>query len=166
MINELYNLSAAMNGAGVKANVWSRKYLAIPNITEKQPCYRITIQGGKVLEISSVNKKLGKLLHKYGSNQGTFPIMNLTPLYLVTDDAIKDAITKITAESLDADKLEEIRGWCQKDNWNNKKFCNSYKNHMYSTPNELEKLVPDFEPLKILTKESRMFINPQILHIA
>lgn len=153
-----------MNGAGVKATIWSRKYLAIPNITAKQPCYRITIQDGKVLEISSVEKELGKLLRKYGSNQGTFPIMNLTPLYLVTDRAIKNAISKITAESLDARKLEEIRGWCQKNNWDNNNFRTLYKGHMERMPNELEKLVPDFEPLKILTEESRRFIDPQVLH--
>lgn len=164
MINELYNLSAAMNSAGVKANVWNRKYLAIPNINAKQPCYRITIQGGKVLEISSVDQELGKLLRKYGSNKGTFPSMNLTPLYLVTDDTTKDAISKITAESLNADKIEEIRSWCKINNWDNKNFRTLYKGHMESVPNELEKLVPDFEPLKILTEESRMFIDSQILH--
>lgn len=164
MINELYNLSVAMNSAGIKANVRNRKYIPIPNITAKQPCYRITIQDGKVLEISSVDRELGKLLRKYGSNQGTFPSMNLTPLYLVTDDAIKDAISKITAESLDADKLEEIRSWCQKDNWDNKNFRTLYKGHMESMPNELEKLVPNFEPLKILTEESRRFTDPQTLH--
>ena len=153
-----------MNGAGVKAMIWSRKYLAIPNITAKQPCYRITIQDGKVLEISSVEKELGKLLRKYGSNQGTFPIMNLTPLYLVTDEPIIDAISKITAENLDADRLEEIRSWCRNNNWDNPKFRRLYKGHMESMPNELEKLVPDFEQLKILTEESRRFIDPQVLH--
>ncbi len=164
MINELYNLSEAMNGAGVKANVWNRKYLVIPNINAKRPCYHITIQGGKVLEISTVDKELGKLLRKYGSNHGTFPIMNLTPLYLVTDDSIKGDISKLTAESLDTDKLDEIRSWCKINNWGKKSFLDLYKGHMERMPNELEKLVPDFEPLKILTEESRMFIDPQVLH--
>lgn len=164
MINELYNLSEAMNGAGVKTNVWNRKLRVLPEIKAKKPCYRITIQDGKVLEISSVDKELGKLLRKYGSNHGTFPSMNLTPLYLVTDNTIKNEISKLTAEMLNDDKLEEIRNWCQKDNWDNNNFRALYKRHMKSVPEELEKLIPDFEPLKILTEESRRFIDPQVLH--
>ncbi len=164
MINELYNLSVAMNSAGVKAKIWSRKYIVLPNISAKKPCYRITIQDGKVLEISSVDQELGNLLRKYGSNHGSFPIMNLTPLYLVTDNSIKNAISKLTAEMLNDDKLEEIRSWCQNNNWVKKSFRDLYKGHMERMPNELEKLVPDFEPLKILTEESRRFIDPQVLH--
>ena len=164
MINELYNLSVAMDSAGIKAKNWSRKYIVLPNISAKKPCYRITIQDGKVLEISTVDQELGKLLRKYGSNHGTFPIMNLTPLYLVTDNSIKNEISKLTAEMLNDDKLEEIYSWCQNNNWDNKNFRTLYKGHMESVPNELEKLVPDFEPLKILTEESRRFIDPQVLH--
>ena len=164
MINELYNLSAAMNGAGVKAKIWSRKYIALPNISAKKPCYRITIQDGKVLEISTVDQELGNLLRKYGSNHGSFPIMNLTPLYLVTDNTIKTEISKLTAEMLNDDKLEEIRSWCQNNNWVKKSYRDLYRGHMERMPNELEKLIPNFEPLKILTKESRRFIDPQVLH--
>lgn len=163
MINELYKLSEAMHGADIETGEWHRKYKPIPNVNAHSPCFRITISGGRVLEISSVDKELASLLRKYGTNQGTFPNMNLTPLYRVTDEAAKKAILGLRPEALDTAKLEEVRSFCTENNWEGRPQS-KYRNSMKNVPEELTALVPEFEPLRILIEESRFFLEPAALH--
>ena len=83
MINELSQLSAAMQKANIATVSWHRKYLSIPNITQKNPCVRIVIDDSRVLMLESLSPEKGKQIRKYGDNQGSFPAMNLTPLYRI-----------------------------------------------------------------------------------
>ena len=89
MINELYELSKAIEQAGIQTQSWHLRYKPIPNIRPKAPCIRITISGGAVTELSTVDPELGTKLRKYGSNQGSYPCMNLVPLYRITDETVK-----------------------------------------------------------------------------
>lgn len=163
MINELYKLSEAMSRADIKAGSWHRKYKPLPNISERAPCLRITISGGRVVEISPIEKELGLLLRKYGTNQGTFPGMNLAPLYRVTDETIKKNILELRPEALNSIKIEEIRRWCIDNNWNDK-FQNKYRISMKNVPEELSALVPEFAPLRMLFEESALFLDPTHMH--
>lgn len=165
MINELYKLSEALSGAGIETETWHRKYIPLPKITRDKPCYRVTVSDSKVVAISCVDSQLGLQLRKYGSNQGTYPIMNLASLYRVTDAGIKKALSELRPEELDSTKLDEIRRWCTQSNWGSK-FLGKYKVSMENTPAELRRLIPDFEPLAVLVEETKGFSDPEAFHQA
>lgn len=162
MINELYNLSEAMDGAGIQAQSWHVNYNPIPNIKATAPCVRVTISNGKVIELSAVSEELGAGLRKFGNNQGTYPCMNLAPLYRITDEIIAKTLSALKAEDIDIDKIMEIKSWCQHNNWSSK-FQNKYKICMDKAA-ELLRLVPSYVPIQVLTKESEYFQNPVVLH--
>lgn len=165
MINELYDLSSALDRAGIKPPSWHREYLPIPNIRKEAPCVEISIRDGKVEEISSVNRELGKCLRKYGSKQGSFPCMNLAPLYFVSDEDIKKEISSIVPDMIDPEYIERIQSWCTVSNWN-KKFCKRYKVSMTNLPARLTAVVEKtgYRPLKMLIKEAGYFQDPEVLH--
>lgn len=163
MINELYMLSEAMDKAGVQTHSWHRKYKPIPNIRVNAPCVRIMISEGTVIGLSAVKKELGIGLRKFGTNQGSFPCMNLAPLYRITDEAIKKELSILRSEDLNSDRIAEIKNWCQEDNWG-RKFQGKYKLCMKNVPNELSALAPEFEPLQVLIEESGYFTDPTVFH--
>ena len=92
-------------------------------------------------------------MRKYGkgTNTGSYPCMNLAPLYRITDDAIKKSLLALKAEDLDTDRIAEIKKWCQNNNWG-KKFQSLYKKSMVNQPAELLALAPVYEPLQILVE--------------
>lgn len=163
MINELYSLSIAMEQSGIQAQSWHRKYKPIPNIRVKAPCASIVISAVKVISLSTVKPELGVRLRKFGTNQGSFPCMNLAPLYRITDDAVKKELDKILPEDLTQDKLEDIKGGCRESNWGSK-FRSKYKISMENAPNELAVLVLKYTPVQLLINESKCFLNPEHLH--
>lgn len=165
MINELYQLSKAMEKAGIQPQSWHRKYKPIPNIRPTAPCIRVSLRDGRVTGIFEVDKELGKELRKYGSNQGTYPCMNLVPLYRVAEEEIKKSISELCPEDLNEDGIERLKSWCTENNWN-QKFLNKYRISMERIPQELEKMFTDFpyEPLSVLMKETAPFHKPEILH--
>lgn len=122
MINELYQLTEAMDKAGVQAQRWHSKYKPIPNIRPNVPCVRISLLEGQIVELSSVPEGLGKELRKFGDNQGSYPCMNLTPLYRITDESIKKVLKALKPENIDSARIEEIENWCQVNcnNWGEK----------------------------------------------
>lgn len=75
MINELYKLSAAMDEAGIRTQSWHRKYKPIPNIRATAPCVRLVLAEGVITDFSEVSADLGAGLRKYGSNQGSYCIL-------------------------------------------------------------------------------------------
>lgn len=162
MINELYELSEALDNAGIQPQNWHRKYKPIP---KNAPCVRIMISQGTVIGLSVVKKELGTGLRKFGNNQCSYPCMNLTALYRITDEAIKKKISALNRhpEDLDDDKISEIKSWCCENNWG-RKFQGKYKRCMKKMPNELSALAPEFEPLKILIEESGYFTDPIVFH--
>lgn len=95
MINELYELSEALDKAGVQTQSWHRKYKPIPNIRVNAPCVRILISEGTVMGLSTIKGALGMELRKFGTNQGSYPCMNLAPLYRITDNTIKEKLAAL-----------------------------------------------------------------------
>ena len=136
MINELYALSGALRHSNVETQSWHPKYRAIPNITNKNPCVRITLEDGNVRRISKVDPSFQPILRKYGSNQGSYPCMNLAPLYRITDEAVKKALSAVKPEELDGAKLETLRSWCTENNWTGK-FQKKYRLSMDKMAAEL-----------------------------
>lgn len=165
MINELYNLSETLEKAKIQTQNWHRKYRPIPNIREKTPCVCITFSDEKVMKISSLDPKYSTILRKYGSNQGSYPCMNLASLYRVTEDPIKKELNEIAdhPEKLNCETLEKIKGWCTEYNWG-KKFQGKYKISMENTVVELQTAAARFEPLQILIDETKCFSDASRLH--
>lgn len=163
MINELSKLAEAMEKSGIQAQSWHRKYKPIPNIRAKAPCVCILIADGKVMDLSSVDEKVGSGLRKYGTNQGSYPCMNLAPLYRITDSEVKKKLSSLHPEDLDEEKIDEIISLCIENNWGSK-FQGKYKISIVNTTAELASLVPEFQPIQILINESNSFVDPGILH--
>ncbi len=163
MINELSRLAEAIEQADIKTQSWYRTYGPIPKIRENAPCIRILINDGEVVGISAVNEKIGAGLRKYGTNQGSYPCMNLAPLYKITDSDIKNKLSAVRPEELDTKMIEDIKGWCRNNNWEGK-FKNKYKISMVNTTEELTALVPGFEPIQILIGESKRLADIKVFH--
>lgn len=149
MINELHELSLAMQKAGVTTEQWHRKYKLIPKASDKAPCVRIILNQGRVVQVEEVDPALAAHLRKFGTNQGSFPCMNLQPLYRVADEEIKKTIQSIVPEQLDDAMLERIRSWCSCKNWS-AKFKKKYRISMSAVPDELRHALEQ-KPLPALT---------------
>lgn len=163
MINELYALSGALRHSNVETQSWHPKYRAIPNITNKNPCVRITLEDGNVRRISKVDPSFQPILRKYGSNQGSYPCMNLAPLYRITDEVVKKALSAVKPEELDGAKLETLRSWCTENNWTGK-FQKKYRLSMDKMAAELCSLAAQYEPLQVLVQQSKSLLEPALLH--
>lgn len=163
MINELYQLSEAMELAGITAGATHDKYLLLPNVTAKAPCVRITIENGKVLQVSEIDAKLAATLRKYGSNQGSYPCMNLTPLYRVTDVDARKMVSAVTPENLTDSRIQKLRELCVHSNWD-ANFKKKYRISFEKVTAELKAKVPEYQPLEMLMNESSQFLNPDKMH--
>ena len=92
MINELYQLTVALDQAGIATEHTHPKYKMIPKVTKKAPCIHIIFDNRQIYKIKSIEMEQAAEIKKYGSNQGTFPALNLAPLYRLTDEAEKRMI--------------------------------------------------------------------------
>lgn len=160
MINELFQLSEALDRAGIDPPKWHREYKPIPG----SQCIRVSILNGKVKEISYVKDNLQKELRKYGSNQATYPCMNIVPLYKVSDERDRDFIEKIKPEEITDEVIQRLEKLCVDSNYNwDCKFLSRYKNCIKKSY-ELCRLVPDYKPIQILSEQSRALCQPEDLH--
>ncbi len=159
MINELYNLSNALEQAGIPMQSWDREYNPIPKIRKGAPCVCITVSEDEVVSISQVDEKFNKILRKYGSNQASFPCMNLAPLYRITDESTKEEIIEIGKhpEKVDDACISKMRAWCVEKNWG-EKFQKKYRRCMDKIPKEdLASAAEKYKPLQVLIEETRGF---------
>ena len=165
MINELFNLSAALERAQTHTQSWHRKYKSIPNIREDAPCVRITVSDGKIICISLIDANMGRSLRKYGSNQGSYPCMNLAPLYRVTDESVKKELADLSKhpEKIDDECIRKMEAWCTENNWVSK-FLGKYKISMEKVPMELSQVANQYPPLQTLLNETKPFVNSDLLH--
>lgn len=165
MINELYELSRALDSIHIQTQNWHRKYKPIPNIRNNAPCICVTISNGKIIRLSQLDTKFDKVLRKYGSNQGSYPCMNLASLYRIQDKAIKAELADYIKhpERIDDAGIHKIKTWCIENNWG-AKFRSKYKISMEKTPVELQSVAAQYEPLQILMDETNYFTEASILH--
>lgn len=166
MINELYQLSVALSKMDIVGDKWHREYKSIPNIKANAPCVRIVFLENKVARLDSVNADLGQKLRKYGNNQGTFPAMNLAPLYRITDAERAQKILKLLKADSNQIDIQQIKGWCDCSNWG-VKFSKKYKNSMRQIPAKLEQMLQGeatYEPVLRLIRAARPFVEPEALH--
>ena len=185
MINELHQLSVAMCEADVETESWYREYKPLPAIKKTAPCVRIVLSGDKVWRLESVTAEMGECLRKFckGSNGGSFPAMNLSPLYRIEDEAVQKELSSLMGKFVkgQAVKLDAalIKEWCRCDNWKEKKFQDNYTKCFVARTNEIKQLalssllIP--YPIKgrfgrhesfSAIETTRFFKEPQMLHDA
>lgn len=148
MINELYGLSKALQNAGISPQTWHKQYLELPKAGDKAPCVRVLLLEDGRFELSRVGNETAKLLRKYGNKHGTFPAMNLAPLYRITDPAQKEQLQAVLQGKQDAPPAEEIRSWCVASNWP-KKFLQKYTRCVVDMPANLEQMLSETPDLAI-----------------
>ena len=164
MINELQELSKALEKFNVQTTSWHRKYIPIPRISKNNPCIKITLNDGNISQISAIPKEFDGVLHKYGTNQGTYPCMNLPPLYL-GDQQAKKFINGLKPEDFNSENIKKIKSFCVTSNWDGK-VINKYKICMQKTTNELKNLLKNnaYLPLLTLIDETDYFLDHKKLH--
>lgn len=168
MINELYRLTVALDQANIATEHTHPKYKLIPKATKKAPCVHLIFDDGQIYKVESVEMERAAKIRKYGSNQGTFPALNLAPLYRLTDESEKKIVSDlIDGKSTDFD-TETIRQLCRENNWG-KKFCNKYRICMQDVPCEMTELFHQtgtvFPPLQQIIEEANPFIDAAHLHL-
>ncbi len=149
MINELYNLSKALDSNGVTVDEWHRKYKTLPKVTAKSPCIRIWLDNnGMVCGLESLSPEHADLIRKYGDNQSSFPAFNISSLYRVTAPDIVAEIESISSGKSKPD-VDKIRIWCTSDNWI-KGAPGQVRRSMNECAGELLELCKPDEHLKII----------------
>lgn len=117
MLNELHTLSSTLSSKGISSKEWHREYKTIPKVTAKAPCIRIWISDdGSICDIESISAELAQSLRKYGNNQGTFPALNIAPLYRITDSEQISTLEDIEKGNTKLD-VTNIQSWCLNNNW-------------------------------------------------
>lgn len=170
MINELQLLTEAMREANISAASWHREYIPIPNIKKNAPCIRIVLDNGKISLVESVPEENGSIIRKYGNNQGSFPAMNLTPLFFISKEqrTLKETIQQSIRDETANLNLEEVKSWCTVSNWN-EKFFRKYRICMVERPKRLNSLLQaqfSFAPVLSLIHAVQAFENPMTFHQA
>lgn len=167
MINELYRLTVALDQADIATEHTHPKYKMIPKVTKKAPCIHIILDNGQFYKIESIEMEQTAEIRKYGSNQGTFPALNLAPLYRLTDEVEKRTISDLIEGKTTNFNIQEIRRICRENNWG-KKFGNKYRISMQDVPREMNGLFQKtgtiFQPLQKLTGETEAFAEAENLH--
>ena len=164
MINELSRLAESIKGANIRTESWHQSYGTIPKVKLDSPCVRILMKEGKVSLLQSISSEVGKTLRKYGNNQGSFPAMNLAPLFRISDsNTVKTISAWIKADGVGTD-LAAVRSWCVDSNWG-EKFANKYRKSIIDRASELKtKINSAFEPLNTLIEAVKPLQNPEELH--
>ena len=169
MINELYQLTKAMDQANIAAAHTHPKYKLIPKVTKKAPCVQLILENGRIYKIKSLTAEQASEIRKYGTNQGTFPALNLAPIYRLTEESEKKKISELLDGKTAEFDLEEIRSFCRENNWG-KKFKNKYRISMREIPREMTEMFfktgMPFSPLSQLIEETDVFSDADYMHRA
>lgn len=167
MINELYRLTAALDQANITTEHTHPKYKLIPKVTEMAPCVHVVFDNGQIYKVESVEMERAAQIRKYGSNQGTFPALNLAPLYRLTDEAEKKIVSDLIAGKTTDFDIEKIHQLCRQNNWG-EKIRNKYRICMQDVPLEMTELFhktgTEFAPLKQLVEQAKAFVDAKHLH--
>lgn len=167
MINELSSLSKALEQAGIVPSQSYREYIPLPNVSAKAPCIRIWVKGGHVVDFEAIDRELAMQLRKFGSNQASFPGLNLISLYRVTDESEKKLVAQCIEKPESIDVLR-LRTLCRENAWEPHQ-SSRIKNCFSKTPKKMIELldcagIPKENLLNTLAAECASFANAQVLH--
>ena len=167
MINELAILSESMKESGITPEQWHSKYLPIPNIKTNSPCVRIILSKGKIFRLEPVTAETGKQIRKFGSNQSSFPAMNLKPLYRITDPTQKKSLDR-ALKGKTIITPSQARAWCIEPYWG-QKFRKKFDLCMKKSPAEIYQILRGSsfeEEFNILMHETEAIADADLLHKA
>lgn len=123
MLNELYYLSAVLKDVVSIPNEHD-KLRNLPSVSEKKPCYRISISpDGSISNIEPMRKENAACLRKWEPSNGhSFPGFNIQPLYRLADEDQKKRLKK-WREGREPVDLTLLKEWCAEEkakNWDAK----------------------------------------------
>lgn len=126
MLNELYDLSRALDEAKIVPLDWHKDLKQLRNATRKNPCYKILLgPEGFIGGIEPMEEGLVAHLRKWEpSNGNSFPGFNIQPLYRIADEDRKKRLKK-WREGKEKIDFEELKKWAaetQSKNWDPKTF--------------------------------------------
>lgn len=167
LINELSSLSRALEQAGIVPSQSYRTYIPLPNVSEKAPCIRIWVKNGQVVDFEAIDREHAMQLRKFGSNQASFPGLNLISLYRITDESEKKLVAQCIEKPETIDVMQ-LRALCKENAWEPHQN-NRIKNCFSATPKEMAGLLetagnPKENLLNALAAECAPFANAQMLH--
>lgn len=170
MINEIYPAHVSMQKHNISAVSYHKDYKLLPNISHRAPCYRIVLQNGSVTRVNSVDAELGRNLRKFGSNNGTYPSMNLASLFRLTCEDEINLVNKLTADDLTAERLEKIKGLCTEENSNwDKNILDKFRLSIVAMPKRILELLGEenvYEEIQILIHETNLVSDPDVFRNA
>lgn len=167
LINELSSLYRALAQAGIAPSQYYRNYIPLPNVNTKAPCIRIWVKGGQVVDFESIDRELARQLRKFGSNQASFPGLNIISLYRITDESEKKLIAQCIEKPGSVD-VRQLQALCKENAW--EPYQNTrIKNCFSATTKEMAGLLevagnPKENLLSDLAAECAPFVNAQELH--
>lgn len=164
MINEINQLATALKNAHITTSPWHHRYGPIAKIKRDAPCIQVVLDGNRVSRLLSVSSEKGMNIRRYGDKQGSFPAMNLTPLYRITDENVAKAISALIATQGENLDIDLVHTWCISNNWT-EKFCSKYRQCITPRPQELLSLLGErHAPLTSLIRAVEPFRDPTVLH--
>lgn len=165
MINELHQLADALEGANITTSPWHNRYAPIAHIKRDAPCIQIVLGDGDVSKLISVPPEKESNIRRYGDNQGSFPALNLAPLYRIPMGPAAQEIAALLASDGDGLDMKRVRSWCTSDNW--QKLKKKYQLSVVERTQEMLSLLGQahaFSPLSALVSAMAPFQDPAVLH--
>jgi hypothetical protein len=94
MLNELCQLAESLEKAGITPKEWHPQLKLLPKVSNKKPCYRISIsEDGNISVIDILKPEITSILRKWEPNNGSsFPGFNIQPLYRIINDEQKNKL--------------------------------------------------------------------------
>lgn len=153
--------------AGIVPSQSYREYIPLPNVSGTDPCIRIWVKNGQVVDFEAIDREHAMQLRKFGSNQASFPAFNIISLYRITDESEKKWVAQCIKKPDTIDVLR-LRTLCRENAW--EPHQNSrIKNCFSKTPKKMIELldcagIPKENLLYVLAAECAPFANAQVLH--
>ena len=136
-------------------------------MSAKAPCIRIWVKNGQVVDFEAIDREHAMQLRKFGSNQASFPGLNIISLYRITDESEKELVAQCIEKPEIIDVLQ-LRALCRENAWESHQN-NRIRNCFSATPKEMTRLlecagIPKENLLNALAAECASFADAQVLH--
>ncbi len=171
MINEAFSITKALQASGIDFSDQIR-YFELDEIPNT-PCIRICLNDNGIASLSTLTGDELAGIYKFGSNQASYPHMNLDALFALPKDSADSNILNKAAkgnEPLSDKDIETIISMCNDSLWfpknarKQERFARKYKLRMVIEPHKLLELTGDFEPVKLLVEATDRYRNPMTLY--
>lgn len=165
MINELYELSQAMQQCHVGGSAFAQNY----HVMSYKECVYVSLLNGQISNISFVTKTQKDNMRNYTeTSSGGFPCVKLAPLYFVADKAVIQLINEVKKkpQSLDASKRLILRKHADpaNSNWNSTIIRKCENAHRLASKIRSKLADHPCAAFESLWQEFDTMRNPQTLH--